>query len=100
VRLERLESALAGAGAEQVVWEVPYGSPIREILRIAGQQRQTFIVMGSQGRGFISEVLLGSVSHQIARLVVHPVLLVPAVRAGVFSRRQRSQTTVTAVTFL
>jgi nucleotide-binding universal stress UspA family protein len=38
------------------------------------------IVMGSQGRGFISEVFLGSVSHQVVRQAPVPVLLIPALR--------------------
>jgi len=37
-------------------------------------------VMGSQGRGFVSESFLGSVSHQVARRSPAPVLLIPAKR--------------------
>jgi len=37
-------------------------------------------VMGSQGRGFIGEVFLGSVSHQVVRRAPVPVLLVPTLR--------------------
>jgi nucleotide-binding universal stress UspA family protein len=38
------------------------------------------VVMGSQGRGFLAEVFLGSVSHQVVRRSPVPVLLVPAGR--------------------
>jgi nucleotide-binding universal stress UspA family protein len=36
--------------------------------------------MGSQGRGFIHEVFLGSVANNIARLAPLPVIFVPAIR--------------------
>ena len=36
------------------------------------------VVMGTQGRGFFGELLLGSVSHAVARQATVPVLLVPA----------------------
>jgi len=36
--------------------------------------------MGSQGRGFIKEVFLGSVSNNVARHSAASVLLIPAVR--------------------
>jgi nucleotide-binding universal stress UspA family protein len=98
-RLQRLEAALADAGAEQVICAVRYGSPIQEILRIAGQHRQT-CCDGQPRMRLHSEVFLGSVSHHIARRAAQPVLLVPAVRAEIAPRRQRSRATVTAVTFL
>jgi nucleotide-binding universal stress UspA family protein len=79
-RLERLQSRLTEKGATQVRIELPYGSPIREILRVAEREDEALIVMGSQGRGFIGEVFLGSVSHQVVRRAPVPVLLIPALR--------------------
>lgn len=79
-RLERLRTRLEQLGATHVQIELPYGSPIQEILRVAEHENTTLLVMGSQGRGFISEVFLGSVSHQLARRAPSPVLLVPALR--------------------
>jgi len=35
-------------------------------------------VMGSQGRGYVSDLFLGSVSHNVARQSVASVLLIPA----------------------
>ena len=35
-------------------------------------------VMGSQGRGHLGELFLGSVSHNVARHAPVPVLLIPA----------------------
>lgn len=79
-RLNRLKTRLREKGSATVWVSIPFGSPIREILREVRSDRCTLIVMGSQGRGMISEIFLGSVSHQIARLAPVPVLLVPALR--------------------
>ncbi len=79
-RLQRHRDALLKLGATEVNIELPYGSPMQEILRLARERGVSEIVMGSQGRGFIAEVFLGSVSHQIARHASVPVLFVPAVR--------------------
>lgn len=79
-RLERLKARLLEKGLKKVWISIPFGSPIQEILREARADDQSLIVMGSQGRGMIGEVFLGSVSHQIARLAPTPVLLVPAPR--------------------
>ena len=76
-RLDRLARDLKDAGAPYVHVEVAHGSPIQEILRSAAEASDVLIVMGTQGRGFIPEVFLGSVSHAVARLAKAPVLLVP-----------------------
>jgi nucleotide-binding universal stress UspA family protein len=79
-RLERLRDRLQAKGSVDVRIEVAYGAVAKEILdRIAGND-VTFVVMGSQGRGHIGEVFLGSVSHKVARRSPVPVLLVPLVR--------------------
>jgi nucleotide-binding universal stress UspA family protein len=33
--------------------------------------------MGTQGKGFIKEIFLGSVAHNVSRLAACPVLLIP-----------------------
>ena len=79
-RLERMKLRLEECGAAAVATEIPYGSPTKIILDRARGDAFSLIVMGSQGRGFISEVLLGSVANNVARLAPLPVLFVPAVR--------------------
>ena len=79
-RLERLRDRLIAVGAHQVDIELPQGSPTREIIQRAGTSKASVIVMGSQGRGFFSEVFIGSVSHSVARSAPVSVLLVPAAR--------------------
>jgi nucleotide-binding universal stress UspA family protein len=80
VRLERVQAELRAAGVPDVSIEITCGSPTREIIRRSRDGDPTLVVMGSQGRGFISEVFLGSVSHNVARQSAVPLLLVPAVR--------------------
>ncbi len=79
-RLERLRATLEQKGATDVRIEIPFGSPIQEITRRAKDAGDSVVVMGSQGRGFIAEVFLGSVSHQVVRQAPVPVLLIPAAR--------------------
>jgi len=79
-RLDRHRDALLKRGAKEVHIELPYGSPLQELLRVARERGVSEIVMGSQGRGYIAEVFLGSVSHQVARHAPVPVLFVPAAR--------------------
>jgi nucleotide-binding universal stress UspA family protein len=76
-RLESLREQLEQRGATEVRIEIPYGSPSREIVREAQERGCHLIVMGSQGRGFLEEVFLGSVAHQVIRRAPAPVLLVP-----------------------
>lgn len=79
-RLERLKKRLINIGTREVNIEIPYGSTTQEILREVNNNPYSLVVMGSQGRGFICEVFLGSVSHNIVRKAPVPVLLVPAIR--------------------
>jgi nucleotide-binding universal stress UspA family protein len=79
-RLEMLKAKLMEKGAKQVKIVLPLGSPISEILKESQQDDYSLIVMGSQGSGFIKEVFLGSVSHNVVRLAALPVLLIPALR--------------------
>jgi len=76
-RLTMMTERLKELGDPQVDMEIPYGSPINEILQRTGSGGASVVVMGSHGRGFISELFLGSVSHNVARHSEVPVLLIP-----------------------
>jgi nucleotide-binding universal stress UspA family protein len=79
-RLERMKLRLEQCGAAGVSTDIPYGSPTKIILDRARSNSFSLIVMGSQGRGFIQEVLMGSVANNVARHAPLPALFVPAVR--------------------
>ncbi len=81
-RLERLKDQLEENGATDVRIELPYGSPTAEILERAREGRAGLVVLGTQGRGFIGELFVGSVSHNVARHAEAPVLLVPMLEKG------------------
>jgi nucleotide-binding universal stress UspA family protein len=79
-RLEMLKRTLIGKGAREVNVLLKYGVPVSEILKISQEGDYSFILMGSQGRGYVKEVFLGSVSDNVVRHATLPVLLVPALR--------------------
>lgn len=54
-----------------------FGNPAKEILSAVRERGISLVVMGSLGRGYVSELFLGSVSHNVARHAESSVLLVP-----------------------
>lgn len=78
-RLEMRRKTLLEKGAADVQIKIPYGVPTKEILEEA-KKDYSLIVMGSQGRGFVEEIFVGSVSHNVVRNANISVLLVPALR--------------------
>ncbi|MGB5824788.1 MAG: universal stress protein [Proteocatella sp.] len=79
-KLMELKKELQEAADVEVDAQLIYGSPYVEITRLVDEQEIPLVVMGSQGRGFIKELYLGSLSHNIARNSSASVLLVPANR--------------------
>jgi len=76
-RLQRMQAHLESQGVADVKVEVRHGSPVREIVGAAREGQHSLIVMSTQGRGALAEVMLGSVAGQVARLAPVPVLFVP-----------------------
>jgi len=79
-RLESMKGSLNTRGNTVVDIDLAYGAPYTEIMRIVRERDISMVVMGSQGRGFIKELFLGSVSHNVARNSDAPVMLIPAKR--------------------
>lgn len=79
-RLEMLKNELLEKGNTEVDIQLLYGSPSAEIMKLVHESKISLVVMGSQGRGFIKEIYLGSVSHNIARHSEASVFLIPAKR--------------------
>jgi nucleotide-binding universal stress UspA family protein len=63
--------------------KVPYrtileeGRPASVILDVAQREKAELVVVGRRGRGEVTELLLGSVSHEVVLHSKRPVLLVP-----------------------
>ena len=80
-RLGELKKTLEADGSAAVELKLVYGHPFVEITRLVREEAASVVVMGSQGRGFVRELFLGSVSHNVARHAEAPVLLIPPLRA-------------------
>ena len=76
--LDQWKQRLLKAGVPMVNDHFDLGHPIPAILQILKSQDISLIVMGTQGKGFIKEIFLGSVAHNISRLANCPVLLIPS----------------------
>ncbi len=78
IRLDGMKAAiLAIDGSIDVSTVVCHGKPAIEILKVSDAMEPSLIVMGTQGRGFVNEILLGSVSHAVTRKAKSSILLVP-----------------------
>lgn len=56
--------------------KVVFGHAASEILREINETNVSLVVMGSRGRGFVGEMFMGSVSHNVARRSGVPVLMI------------------------
>jgi nucleotide-binding universal stress UspA family protein len=75
--LAQWKQRLLKAGVPIVHDRFDPGHPIPAILQVLESQEISLIVMGTQGKGFIQELFLGSVAHNVSRLAKCPVLLIP-----------------------
>jgi nucleotide-binding universal stress UspA family protein len=79
-RLARRRPELEGLGKAEIRCAIAHGHPTEEILK-AAREDAALVVLGSQGKGFIKELFLGSTSHNVARHAPVPVLIVPLPRS-------------------
>jgi nucleotide-binding universal stress UspA family protein len=63
---------------EQVESRIVQGSPVEEIVRLAGEGRADWIVMGSHGRSGLARALMGSIAEGVLREAPVPVMIVPS----------------------
>jgi nucleotide-binding universal stress UspA family protein len=77
--LEILKARLEAALVPRVESHLATGHPISVILEMLRTQDISMIVLGTQGKGFIAEIFLGSVAHNITRVAPCPMLLIPPV---------------------
>jgi nucleotide-binding universal stress UspA family protein len=52
------------------------GRAATEIVRVADEVEADVVVMGRRGRGGVAELLLGSVSHEVAQHCKRPVMVI------------------------
>lgn len=77
-RLERLKNDFQSTHPEtEIDIVLDYGKPLQKILKFIEDNDVCLTVMGSQGRGFLSQIFVGSVGHQVARHADSNVMLVP-----------------------
>jgi nucleotide-binding universal stress UspA family protein len=75
--LDLLQGRLEAAGVPQVQTRVAVGHPVSVILEVLKTMDISLIVLGTQGKGYIEEISLGSVAHNISRFAPCPILLIP-----------------------
>ena len=75
--LDQWQQRLTQAGLTRVEAVYNPGHPLPAILEVLKSRNISLIIMGTQGRGFIREIFLGSVAHNVCRLASCPVLLIP-----------------------
>ncbi len=75
--LELLQGRLEAAGVPQVQTRMVVGHPVSVILDVLKTTDISMIVLGTQGKGSIAEIFLGSVAHNISRFAPCPILLIP-----------------------
>lgn len=69
---------LRGATGVKFRTELIDGNPAHGLMSIADGEDADMIVVGARGRGGFTELLLGSVSHQVAHHSKRPVVIIPA----------------------
>ncbi|MDY0351361.1 MAG: universal stress protein [Desulfobulbaceae bacterium] len=79
-RLDSMKQRLAEKTGAEIDTVLRYGMAASELLKAEEEICPSLVVMGSQGRGLIKEVFLGSVSHTMARRGASHLLLVPMAR--------------------
>jgi nucleotide-binding universal stress UspA family protein len=77
-QLDALRQRLQQAGG-LVEADLVYGTPWKEIVERTRGERFTLVLMGSHGKGFFQEAMLGSVANEVSRQTEVPVLFIPSI---------------------
>lgn len=79
-RLQSLKNELLELGVKEVEIQLMYGSPTTKIMELIEDKDISLVVMGRQGKGYIKEIFLGSLSNNLARHASCSMLLIPSKR--------------------
>lgn len=79
-RLQSLKHELLELGAIEVNIQLLYGSPTNKIMELIKDKEISLVFMGRQGKGYIKEIFLGSLSNNLARHATCSMLLIPSKR--------------------
>ncbi len=74
-KLQVIKQELVERGLKATI-VVRSGSPLEQLLQIAKEERVSMICLGSTGKGFFQEMIMGSVSESIVRKARCPVLVI------------------------
>ncbi|MGD6965611.1 universal stress protein [Rossellomorea vietnamensis] len=77
-RKEKIQPVLEMLENEGVHYDLqfPHGEPAPTIIDFANDQQQDCVIIGSRGLNNLQTMILGSVSHKVAKHVKCPVLIV------------------------
>ncbi len=81
-RMEHMKNHLETNGSGPCTIQLSYGVPVQRLLKLAKSGEYNLMIMGTQGRGYIPEIFLGSTANAVARHAPLPVLFIPRYRAG------------------
>lgn len=78
LRLNKLEAVAKKAKEEGIEFEIKIlrGEPAPTIIKHANENDFDMLVIGSRGLNKLQEMVLGSVSHKVAKYVKCPVLII------------------------
>jgi nucleotide-binding universal stress UspA family protein len=74
-KLNIMREELAGSGLKVTV-HILEGDPAEQILDLARKQDVSLLIMSSQGKGWLEQIRMGSISLDVARRTDRPVLVV------------------------
>ena len=80
-RLQVLKEELEGTSKADIDIALSHGVASRQIIEKAKSVKATMIIMGSQGRGYMSDLFLGGVTYQVLRNTPVPAMIIPARRS-------------------
>lgn len=84
--LERLATDMTHRWGSAVEVRLVVGAVLKEIVAHADTLDADLLVMGARGAGFVRELLLGSTTERVLRLITRPVLMVKQIPHGPYQR--------------